>query len=345
MYSLAPHAQTLAQPRIQNQASLLPIAASYPPSNTTYSGPSRLQLHNQFVVPSHPTSYSVPVTPVTGEWQHHQLPRILQEQTNASHSLYPSPPNIMVSREHGMIQVLSMSHTYGNEGCPLSVRVNVDFPPSPVPSPENGGPAPDTGNKTLRIRIGPLPISTKLGDVSPLKTSSGGERYENLVMSAEVPSLLALMGQKVVEGNVSFEVYVEVLDARGNILDSKMAGTFMYTSGVVTSAYGEYLRFPLYASKFTVLPTQIRDWRLQSHSKDLVNRYTSIAFRPRPHWEGECLMTTGPCSPASRRQCHHIKAVWNGWTILQLIPPMPGLVDRCNRGLIARVSTIEMETK
>ncbi|KAJ9092389.1 hypothetical protein QFC21_006891 [Naganishia friedmannii] len=150
----------------------------------------------------------------------------------------------MVSREHGMIQVLSMSHTYGNEGCPLSVRVNVNFPPSPAPSPETDGPAPDTGNKTLRIRIGPLPISTKLGDVSPLKTLNGGERYENLVMSAEVPSLLALMGQKVVEGNVSFEVYVEVLDARGNILDSKMAGTFMYTSGVVTSVYDPGLSAP-----------------------------------------------------------------------------------------------------
>ncbi|KAJ9091889.1 hypothetical protein QFC19_008915 [Naganishia cerealis] len=130
-----------------------------------------------------------------------------------------------------------MSHTYGNEGCPLSVRVNVDFPPSPAPSPETGGPPQDTGNKTLRIRIGQLPISTKLGDVSPMKTSNGGERYENLVMSAEVPSLLALMGQKMVDGNVTFEVYVEVLDARGNILDSKMAGTFMFTSGGGTSAY------------------------------------------------------------------------------------------------------------
>lgn len=161
-------------------------------------------------------------------------------QEPTAQSVYPSPGGNMTTLETGMIHVLSMSHAYGGEGCPLSVRVNVDFLPSPAPSPATGVPAHDPGNKTLRIRLGPLPISTKLGDVSPIKTSNGGERYENLVMSAEVPSLVALLGQKSVEGNVSFEVFVEVMDARGNILDSKLAGTFMYTTGVVAEAYGEY---------------------------------------------------------------------------------------------------------
>lgn len=138
-----------------------------------------------------------------------------------------------------MIHVISMSHSYGSEGCPLSVRVNVDFLPSPAPSPVHGMPPQDPGNKTLRIRLGPLPISTKLGDVAPIKTSNGGERYENLVMSAEVPSLLALLGQKPAEGNVTFEVFVEVLDSRGNILDSKLAGTFMYMVGPNAPVYGK----------------------------------------------------------------------------------------------------------
>ncbi|KAI5449670.1 hypothetical protein NCC49_004131 [Naganishia albida] len=165
-------------------------------------------------------------------------------QEPTAQNVYPSPGGNMTTLETGMIHVLSMSHAYGGEGCPLSVRVNVDFLPSPAPSPVTGVPAHDPGNKTLRIRLGPLPISTKLGDVSPIKTSNGGERYENLVMSAEVPSLVALLGQKSVEGNVSFEVFVEVMDARGNILDSKLAGTFMYTTGVVAEAYDPGLNPP-----------------------------------------------------------------------------------------------------
>jgi hypothetical protein len=204
----------------------------------------------------------------------------MSQDPNPTQNVYPSPGNTMTNLETGMIHVISMSHAFGGEGCPLSVRVNVDFLPSPAPSPAMGVPAHDPGNKTLRIRLGPLPISTKLGDVSPIKTSNGGERYENLVMSAEVPSLMALLGQKSVEGNVSFEVFVEVLDARGNILDSKLAGTFMYTTGVVAEAYGEQLeRGPVCTRSLRLL---FRSWVASSQGAQTCRRATlrrqSITF-------------------------------------------------------------------
>ena len=209
----------------------------HPASNAGYLGPPYNPQHSNFVVPPpHPGSYSAPVTPITSAWSSQHLSRMSQEPNPTPH-VFPSPG--MAAQETGMIHVISMSHSYGNEGCPLSVRVNVDFLPSPAPSPVNGVPPQDPGNKTLRIRLGPLPISTKLGDVAPIKTANGGERYENLVMSAEVPSLLALLGQKPAEGNISFEVFVEVLDVRGNILDSKLAGTFMYTVGPSAPVYGK----------------------------------------------------------------------------------------------------------
>ncbi|GHJ90031.1 hypothetical protein NliqN6_6433 [Naganishia liquefaciens] len=207
----------------------------HPAGNIGYLGPPCNPQHSNVVVrPPPPDSYSAPVTPITSGWPSQQLSRMSQEP-NPTSNPFPSPG--IAAQETGMIHVISMSHTYGNEGCPLSVRVNVDFLPSPAPSPVNGIPPQDPGNKTLRIRLGPLPISTKLGDVAPIKTPNGGERYENLVMSAEVPSLLALLGQKPVEGNISFEVFVEVLDVRGNILDSKLAGTFMYTVGPNAQVY------------------------------------------------------------------------------------------------------------
>jgi hypothetical protein len=241
-----PHSYGQSHPYTHQPPAVYHPPPNLPPANITYLGPPQHPPHGGFIPPPPPPpgSYSLPVTPVTASWSSQQLHAQqlhgMSQDPSPTQNVYPSPGNTVTTLETGMIHVLSMSHAYGGEGCPLSVRVNVDFLPSPAPSPAMGVPAHDPGNKTLRIRLGPLPISTKLGDVSPIKTSNGGERYENLVMSAEVPSLMSLLGQKSVEGNVSFEVFVEVLDARGNILDSKLAGTFMYTTGVAAEAYGEH---------------------------------------------------------------------------------------------------------
>lgn len=134
-----------------------------------------------------------------------------------------------IYNEQEMIEVTQAGPMEGPERTAIVVRVNATFPPSLNPSGMMSDNAVPT--KTLRVLFGQIPIQTKVGgNAQPMRTQDGGEYYEGLTMYANAPppQTTGCVPPGAIPDRINAPVYVQVLDAQGNVLETAQVGHFQY---------------------------------------------------------------------------------------------------------------------
>lgn len=110
----------------------------------------------------------------------------------------------------------------GVQGTPVTVRCDINYPPTSTSSDPLEPPAPLNQGKALRVVFGSHPVQTSVQLLPPSGQSTGGQ---TCLLTAIAPSLLST---GVTNKSNRVYVYLQVLDEHHTIVESIQLGEFIY---------------------------------------------------------------------------------------------------------------------
>lgn len=197
-------------------------------NNAPPSPPSPYSPHTPVPNAVASTSYQT-LAPPSGQQRQPQQqyisPNYYDQVPTASPSMLTLAVLPQVEENHVLIHELQP--TDGAQGTQMTIKCDVNFPPSPPPSNSGNSPPENTSShgRALRVVFGTHPVQTQV----MVLNSANGDGGQLCQLNATVPSWSSTGAATMGRGS-RIPVYVQVLDGSHAIVETVHSGEFTYST-------------------------------------------------------------------------------------------------------------------